>query len=414
MRFRRSQLPESETNGRPDGFAWLDSREVYLDSACQTHAPATGDRRRDGVLHRGQRVRRAGVPLRRGPPGRRAGLAATRAAVLDMLGLSRQPLRVLLHAQHDLRPQSAAASAARGPLSPRRHDAHRAQLGVPPRRWRSRGAPASRVSSSSAPRGWCRSTTTPSSSALSSWSARWTASRHRHRANLADLVARTHRRGGDGVIVDAAQAAPHALAALRGTAADAVCFSGTRCTRPVARCRRRPAATCSARSSLTFVGGGQVARRHANTTSCPPTSPTPGSNPACRRGRRSSGFGAALGGVVRARHGGTPIAQREESLAARLYDGFCRACPHLRVVLEPAADPPSSLGACPSASPRAPPRRVPRKGAHLGAQRPLLRAPLAAGARGAASAPSASSLGAPQHRRRCRLSCASMGHRGPA
>ena len=42
--------------------------------------------------------------------------------------------------------------------------------------------------------------------------------------NLAELIADVHR-GGGSVIVDAAQAAPHALDRLRGLPADAFCFS---------------------------------------------------------------------------------------------------------------------------------------------------------------------------------------------
>lgn len=39
MRFGRSQVREPETNGRPDGFDWLEPRDIYLDAACQSLRP---------------------------------------------------------------------------------------------------------------------------------------------------------------------------------------------------------------------------------------------------------------------------------------------------------------------------------------------------------------------------------------
>lgn len=75
-------------------------------------------------------------------------------------------------------------------------------------------------------------------------------------ADLAGMIAAVHARGGI-VIVDAAQAAPHALSALQGLAADAICFSGHKMYAPSLGV---VIATSELLGSLelSFVGGGQV------------------------------------------------------------------------------------------------------------------------------------------------------------
>ncbi|MCL1801636.1 MAG: aminotransferase class V-fold PLP-dependent enzyme [Promicromonosporaceae bacterium] len=74
--------------------------------------------------------------------------------------------------------------------------------------------------------------------------------------NLAALVADVHRLGG-AIVVDAAQAAPHALPALKGLAADAICFSAHKlygASLGVVVARNEFLKSLA----LTFVGGGQV------------------------------------------------------------------------------------------------------------------------------------------------------------
>lgn len=150
-------------------------------------------------------------------------------------------------------------------------------------------------------------------------------------ANLADLVRRAQRRGG-AVIVDAAQAAPHAPAALSGVPADAICFSAHKLYGPslgVVVATRDLLSTLE----VSFIGGGQVASVTEHDYTLADELHTR-LEPGLQAWGEIIGLGAALewGSAQRDR-----FASREQALAARLYDGL-RTLPHLRLI-SPAASP---------------------------------------------------------------------------
>lgn len=75
-------------------------------------------------------------------------------------------------------------------------------------------------------------------------------------AGLPELVTDVHRRGGV-VIVDAAQAAPHALTRLRGLEADALCFSAHKMYGPSLGVIVADTELVAS-LDISFIGGGQV------------------------------------------------------------------------------------------------------------------------------------------------------------
>jgi len=143
--------------------------------------------------------------------------------------------------------------------------------------------------------------------------------------NLAALVADVQRRGG-AVIIDAAQAAPHALGALHGIAADALCFSAHKMYGPslgvvVA------ANTLLERLELSFIGGGQVADVTADGFTLSSDLHTR-LEPGLQAWAEIIGFGAALRWFLPQR---AAVEQREARLAQRLFDALAEM-PHLRVL----------------------------------------------------------------------------------
>ena len=154
-------------------------------------------------------------------------------------------------------------------------------------------------------------------------------------AGLAELVDRAHRRGAV-VIVDAAQAAPHALSRLRGIPADAFCFSSHKMYGPSLGI---VVATTELLASLepATVGGGQVASVTEDGFELLPELHTrlePGSLP----GAEIVGFGAALEWFLPQ---SAEIERDEQALAERLAEGL-RRIPRLELV-SPAATPVMSV-----------------------------------------------------------------------
>jgi len=148
---------------------------------------------------------------------------------------------------------------------------------------------------------------------------------------LDELVATVHRLGG-AVIVDAAQAAPHALGRLQGVPADAFCFSGHKMYAPSLGV---VVATRDLLESLelSFIGGGQVhAVREQEYELLP--EPETRLEPGLQAWGEIIAFGAALDWFGNRR---AKIEQTEKRLALRLYDGLAQL-PNLRV-LSPAASP---------------------------------------------------------------------------
>ena len=146
---------------------------------------------------------------------------------------------------------------------------------------------------------------------------------------LRDLIAAVHRAGGI-VIVDAAQAAAHALEALRGLDADAICFSAHKMYGPSLGA---VIATNELLLSLdpVIVGGGQVSAVSRDDFTLLPE-PHSRLEPGLQAWAEIIGFGAALEwlGGFRSVHGET-LAVHEHRLATRLYEGLA-ALPHLQLI----------------------------------------------------------------------------------
>jgi len=143
-------------------------------------------------------------------------------------------------------------------------------------------------------------------------------------ADLAGVVTAARARGGI-VIVDAAQAAPHARASLHGLAADALCFSSHKMSGPALGV---VLASNSLLGSLepSFVGGGQVAS--VSEAGFEPLAALHSRlEPGLQAWESIIGFGAALAWAgARA----DEIAARERRLGVRLFDGLT-VMPHLRM-----------------------------------------------------------------------------------
>lgn len=139
-------------------------------------------------------------------------------------------------------------------------------------------------------------------------------------ANLADLVADAHRAGAT-VVVDAAQAAPHALARLKGIPADAICFSAHKMYGPSLGV---VAASHSLLESLdiSFIGGGQVSEvtQDGYTLHHEPHSRL---EPGLQAWGEIIAFGAALDWIEGYRKAnGEDLEAREARLAQQLFDGL--------------------------------------------------------------------------------------------
>ena len=149
-------------------------------------------------------------------------------------------------------------------------------------------------------------------------------------AGLAGLVSRAHERGGI-VIVDAAQAAPHALTSLRGLPADAICFSAHKMYGPSLGV---VIATDELLASLelSFVGGGQVSEVTADGFALDTVLHT-----RLESGLQAWGeilaFGAALTWLSPRLE---DIERAEARLSARLFEGLA-ALPRLRLLGEVAS-----------------------------------------------------------------------------
>ena len=141
-------------------------------------------------------------------------------------------------------------------------------------------------------------------------------------ADLPGLVAAVQARGGI-VIVDAAQAAPHARGALHGLGADAICFSSHKMSGPalgVALASNELLASLDP----AFVGGGQVAEVAVDSFT-PLADLHTRLEPGLQAWEAIIGFGAALAWTTT--HA-AEIADREQRLGGLLFDGLA-AMPHL-------------------------------------------------------------------------------------
>jgi len=139
-------------------------------------------------------------------------------------------------------------------------------------------------------------------------------------ANLHALVADTHRAGGI-VIIDAAQAAPHAMSMLHGLKADAICFSAHKiygASLGVIVARNELVLSLV----LTFVGGGQVSAVRENSYDLLPE-PHALLEPGLQAWGEIIALGAALdylAGYEKAV--GESLEAREHRLSTNLYNGI--------------------------------------------------------------------------------------------
>lgn len=317
--------PEETTTGRA-GFEYFPSDEVYLDSACQTLRPRPViDAVQDYYLHTYACGGRA-----RYDAGRRvdAEVARVRDRVLAALGLSPRHyacaftlnttygLNLLLSAlpvgrysrivttvtEHNAVFLSTIAAARRAGI-PRvvveRDDD--ARVLIDPGELRDAVVVVSAMDN-------VVGTVTP---------------------GMGDLIASVHRAGGI-VIVDAAQAAGHALDALRGLDADAICFSAHKMYGPSLGV---VVATRELLLSLdpVMVGGGQVSAVTADDYALLPD-PHVRLEPGLQAWAEIIGFGAALDWLDGFRTpSGETLAAHEARLGARLYEGLA-ALPRLRMI----------------------------------------------------------------------------------
>lgn len=317
MRFGRGQVREPEANGRADGFDWLASHDVYLDAACQSLRPRPViDALADYYTAFGAcggRVKYAwGSRVDEGVDG-------ARSAVLELLGLSRRThavsftlnttygLNLLLgqlptatfgrvvtsHAEHNsvFLPTITAARrlgverlvldrSADGALSYRPAQLERAVVVV---------------------------------NVVSNVDGR-------RLGNLAELVRDAHERGGV-VLLDAAQAVPHAVDFLRGTGADAICFSGHKAYAPtlgvvVAR------QDLLARLEVGFIGGGMVSEVREDGYELLPEEPWTRLEPGLQAWGEIVGLQAALGWLGGLRIDGRPPSEHVDALGTRLFEGL--------------------------------------------------------------------------------------------
>ena len=138
--------------------------------------------------------------------------------------------------------------------------------------------------------------------------------------NLHALVADTHRAGGI-IIIDAAQAAPHALSLLKGLKADAICFSAHKiygASLGVIIARN----DLLSRLILSFVGGGMVSTVRENSYDLLPESHAL-LEPGLQAWAEIIALGAALDFVEGyERAVGESLEAREHRLSAKLYDGI--------------------------------------------------------------------------------------------
>ncbi|MBN9176928.1 MAG: aminotransferase class V-fold PLP-dependent enzyme [Microbacterium sp.] len=142
--------------------------------------------------------------------------------------------------------------------------------------------------------------------------------------DLPAIAAEVHRRGG-ALLLDAAQAAPHAFASLRGLDADAICFSAHKLYGPSLGVV--VATDALLRSlELTFVGGGQV---DAVTTDgfVPAAAVHTRLEPGLQAWGEIIGYGAALAWFLPR---SAEIERHEDALGARLRDALVEM-PNLRV-----------------------------------------------------------------------------------
>lgn len=318
-RLRRATPTASVASEARDGFAYLGGDEVYLDSACQSLRPQPVI---DAMTEYYTQYNACGDRVKYAWGTRVAdGVARTRERVLKALGLSHRhySCAFTLNTTYGLNlllQQLPAGRYARIVTTAHEHNAvflstitAARRLGIP-RRLLERG-----------PDGTIDTHDTDLTDAVVVVSAMDNVT-GTLTADLHGLVARTRAQGGI-VLLDAAQAAPHALAHLRGLDADAVCFSAHKMYGPALGV---VAAANELLLSLdvAFAGGGQIAAVTDDGFELLPE-PHTRLEPGLQAWGEILAFGAALDWFT-ARQ--PALQQREDALAQRLFDGLA-ALPNL-------------------------------------------------------------------------------------
>jgi cysteine desulfurase/selenocysteine lyase len=318
MRLRRLPIANlASGTARPEGFAWLEPRDVYLDAACQSLRPqpvidaVTAYYTTFGAC--GGRVRYAW--------GHRVDeeVGGARDAVLDLLDLSgrRYAVSFTLNTSYGLNlllSQLPAGSFARVVTSHLEHNSVFLPTITAARRLGVERLVLEREADGSlgySPPQLDRAVVVVN--VVSNVDGR-------RLLNLEALVRDTHERGGI-VVLDAAQAVPHALDLVRHTAADAICWSGHKAYAPslgvvVARHELLE------RLDLGFIGGGMVADVHERDYELLPDEPAARLEPGLQAWAEIVGLRAALGWLAGWRFGGRTPDEHMHELGERLYQGL--------------------------------------------------------------------------------------------
>ena len=317
MRFGRSQVHEPETNGRPDGFDWLESRDIYLDAACQSLRPRpvidalTEYYTAFGAC--GGRVKYAW--------GSRVDeeVQGARSAVLDLFGLTGRTHAVsfTLNTTYGLNlllGQLPAGTFGRVVTSHTEHNSVFLPTITAAKRLGIERLVLDRSSDGSLayePAQLERAVVVVNAVSNVDGS---------RLGNIAELVRDAHERGGV-VLLDAAQAVPHAIDLLRGTNADAICFSGHKAYAPtlgvvVAR------QDLLARLEVGFIGGGMVSGVREDGYDLLPDEPWTRLEPGLQPWGEIVGLRAAIRWLGALRIDGRAPTEHVAMLGARLFEGL--------------------------------------------------------------------------------------------
>lgn len=318
MRFRRGPIGgSSPTGARPDAFSWLDPHDIYLDAACQSLRPrpvidaVTDYYTTFGAC--GGRVRYAW--------GHRVDeeVGATRDAVLELLGLSGRSHSVSFtlnttYGINLLLSQLPVGSFQRVVTSHDEHNSVFLPTITAARRMGAERLVLEREADGAlgyAPAQLERAVVVVH--AVSNVDGR-------RLTNLGNLVRDAHARGGI-VLLDGAQAIPHAVDLLRGTDADAVCWSGHKAYAPtlgVVVARR----DLLERIEPSFVGGGMVSDVREHDFDLLPDEPAARLEPGLQAWAEIVGLRAALSWLDGLRIGGRTPAQHLDDLGQHLFEGL--------------------------------------------------------------------------------------------
>lgn len=326
MRFGRGQACEPETNGRPDGFDWLASHDVYLDAACQSLRPRPVI---DALAEYyttfgacGGRVKYAW--------GRRVDeeVQAARDAVLELLGLSRRTHAVsfTLNTTYGLNlllGQLPAAAFGRVVTS---HTEHNSVF--LPTITAARRLGVERLVLGRSADGALAYESAQLERAVVVVNAVSNVDGSRL-GNLAELVRDAHERGGV-VLLDGAQAVPHAVDLLRSTGADAICFSGHKAYAPtlgVVVARQE----LLNRLEVGFIGGGMVSDAREDGYELLADEPWARLEPGLQAWGEIVGLRAALRWLGGLRIEGRPPSEHVNALGTRLFEGLA-AIPGITLV----------------------------------------------------------------------------------